>query len=93
MSRALDFTKLHVYGPGVGSMVLVGRPTSFAVDASDVGCRSLDVDIVGPDGSIVASDIVDDPTGTKPPAVNYTPLLCGPHKAKIFVDGQLALDG
>jgi hypothetical protein len=83
-------TKLHVYGPGVGSNVFVGQNTSFAIDARDVGCKKVDVEVLDPSGQSVSAEISQE--SGQPINVSYIPNRSGPHKAKIYVDGEKALD-
>ncbi|KAI6216017.1 Filamin-C [Aphelenchoides besseyi] len=95
VSKPLDLSKLHVYGPGVGANVYATQTTSFAVDARDVGCKKIDVEVLEPNGASVVADISQE--NNQPISVSYTPKRSGPHKvisiqAKIYVDGELAFD-
>ncbi|CAD5224207.1 unnamed protein product [Bursaphelenchus xylophilus] len=86
-----DFTKLHVYGPGVGSQVVTNKPVTFSVDTRDVICKKLEVEVTDPAGVPIDIELVqDDPA--KPIQVTYVPKSTGPHYAKIYVDGVLAFD-
>lgn len=82
--------KLHVYGPGVGANVFSGQTTSFAIDARDVGCKKIDVDIVDPSGQLLDPEVSQE--SGQPISVSYTPSKTGPHKARIYVDGEQAFD-
>ncbi|KAI6171470.1 hypothetical protein M3Y97_01048000 [Aphelenchoides bicaudatus] len=90
VSKAVDLAKLHVYGPGVGANVFSGQTTSFAIDARDVGCKKIDVDIVDPSGQLLDPEVSQE--SGQPISVSYTPNKTGPHKAKIYVDGEQAFD-
>ncbi|CAD5218153.1 unnamed protein product [Bursaphelenchus okinawaensis] len=86
-----DFSKLHVYGPGVGSQVVTNKPVIFNVDTRDVICKKLEVEVTDPFGAPLDIELVqDDPA--KPIQVTYTPKNTGNHYAKIYVDGVLAFD-
>jgi hypothetical protein len=80
-------TKLHVYGPGVGSNVFTGQTTSFAVDARDVGCKKIDVEVVDPSGQVLDSEVSQE--HGQPISVSYTPNRTGPHKVSTCVTPTL----
>lgn len=60
-----------------------GQTTSFAIDARDVGCKKIDVEVLDPSGQPVTSEITQE--SGQPISVSYTPSRSGPHKVNIIV--------
>jgi hypothetical protein len=82
VSKAVDISKLHVYGPGVGANVYSTQTTSFAIDARDVGCKKIDVEIVDPSGQTIEAEIKQE--SGQPISVSYTPNRAGPYKVSLL---------
>lgn len=91
VAKPVDFTKLHVYGSGVGSTVRTGQNTVFTVDTRDIACKKLEVEVNDQHGEPVDVELSQENNGS-PYRVNYTPKNSGVYKVKIFVDGELAFD-
>jgi hypothetical protein len=62
----------------VGANVYAGQTTSFAVDARDVGCKKVDVEVLDPSGKPIDAEISQE----QPISVSYTPSKAGPHKVR-----------
>lgn len=79
VEKALDVSKLRVYGPGVGSNVVVGQTTSFSVDARQVGSDDVEISLTDPTDHPVDLQVTGDPSaGVR--TFSYTPKKEGAHK-------------
>ncbi|XP_072567273.1 filamin-C-like [Paramormyrops kingsleyae] len=77
----VDPSKVKCSGPGLGSGVRAQVPQTFTVDTSKAGVAPLQVQLVGPTGTMEPVSINNNGDGTH--TVRYTPAHDGPYTASV----------